>query len=62
MGILKYKKINSISPKKFRNHNMYRRKTPQHKETVLEEFIGKFQAKNKINCVNLKHEFKNREV
>ena len=38
---------------------MYRRKTPQNKIT-LKDFIGKFQAKNQINCVDLKHDFKNR--
>ena len=59
MSILKYRKINVISPRKVRNQNMYRKRTPQHKKIVLEDFIGKFQAKKKINCVNLKHEFKN---
>lgn len=62
MSFLKYEKSNIISPRSFRDYNMYHRKTPQHKEFVLEDFIGKFQAKDKINCVNLKHEFKNQEV
>ena len=57
MSILKYKKANVISPKYLRN----RRKTSQ-KRIVLDDFIGKFQAKERINCVDLKHEFKNRGV
>lgn len=61
MNILNYKKSNIISPKNFRNHGMYRKKTPQ-KRICLDDFVGKFQAKDKINCVSLKQDFKNQEV
>ena len=50
-----------ILPKKFRSYNMYSGKILQ-KDTVLDEFVGKFQALESINCVNLKHDFKNQEV
>lgn len=61
MSILKYKKRNVISPRNLRNHIVHRRQMPK-KGVVLEDFIGKFQANEQINCVNLKHEFKNQEV
>lgn len=61
MDVLKYKRSNVISPKNFRNHSMYRSKTPQ-KEISLEDFVGKFQAKSKINSVALKQNFKNQGV
>lgn len=61
MNVLKYKRNNAISPKNFRNHGMYRRKTSQ-KRSNLDDFVGKFQAKDKINCVSLKHDFKNQDV
>ncbi len=61
MNVLKYERRNMLSPKNFRNHSMYRIKTPQ-KRVRLDDFIGKFQAKNKINSVALKHDFKNQGV
>lgn len=38
---------------------MYRKKTP-HININLEDFVGKFEAKEQINVVELKHEFKNK--
>lgn len=58
MNVFNYKKSKIISPNNIRKHNMYRKKTPQ-KNIVLDDFVGKFKAKDKINCVKLKHEFKN---
>lgn len=61
MNVLKYKRSNVISPKNFRNHGMYRIKTSQ-KRVSLDDFVGKFQAMDKINSVALKHDFKNQGV
>lgn len=58
MSILKNQKRKIFSSKTLGKQNMYRRKTPQNK-LVLKDFIGKFQAKNQINCVDLKRDFKN---
>ena len=38
---------------------MYRNKTPRN-NINLEDFIGKFEAKEQINVVELKQEFKNK--
>ena len=58
MNSFNYKIIKVISPNNLRKHNMYPKATPQ-KNIDLDDFVGKFKAKNKINCVKLKHEFKN---
>lgn len=58
MNVLRYKKINLTSPKTLRKHKMYSNKTPQ-QEAILDEFVGKFKAKEQINSVDLKNEFKN---
>lgn len=53
MNVLKY---SQSSPENIGKHKMYR-KMPQHE--TLDNFIGKFHAKTKINSVDLKHNFKN---
>ncbi len=45
------------SPEIAGKHGMYRNKTPQNK-IRLDEFIGKYIANGKMNCVDLKKEFK----
>ena len=57
MNVFNYKKRIILSPKIIGKHKMYRKETPQNK-TCLDDFIGKFKANDKINCVNIKKEFK----
>ena len=38
-------------------HGMYRKTTPRNK-VCLDEFIGKYNADDRMNCVNLKKDFK----
>ena len=63
MGI--YKKRKNNYPNFLRNRNIERRKhKPILNSTVpsLYEFIGRYKAINSINCVDLKHKFKNGEI
>ena len=39
---------------------MYSKETPQNK-LCLDDFIGKFRAYDKMNCVNIKKDFKKGE-
>ncbi|WP_458456565.1 hypothetical protein [Methanobrevibacter sp.] len=57
MNVFNYKKRKMPSPEIAGKHGMYRNKTPQNK-IRLDEFIGKYIANGKMNCVDLKKEFK----
>lgn len=56
MNVLKYKK-SIISPKKRKRTLTYNKIMPP-KEKIIENFIGKYDAFEKINSVELKHKFK----
>ena len=59
MNIFRLNKKKIYSPKTLRKHSMYCNKTPRN-NINLEDFIGKFEAKEQINAVELKQEFKNK--
>lgn len=60
-----YKKRKNNYPNFLRNRNIERRKQISIKNIPvpsLDDFIGKFEAIECINCVDLKHKFKNGEI
>lgn len=60
-----YKKRKDNFPNFLRNRNIGRKKHKFKQNNAmicLDDFIGKYKAFDSINCVDLKHEFKNGEI
>ncbi len=60
MNLLSHKLRETSSPESKGKHKMYSKETPQNK-LCLDDFIGKFRAYDKMNCVNIKKDFKKGE-
>ncbi len=57
MNVFNYKKREMPSSEIVEKHGMYRKTTPRNKIS-LDEFIGKYNADDRMNCLNLKKDFK----
>ncbi|MBE6508533.1 MAG: hypothetical protein E7Z77_03865 [Methanobrevibacter sp.] len=57
MNVFNYKEGKMPSSEIVEKHGMYRKRTPRNK-ICLDKFIGKYNADDSMDCVNLKKDFK----